>query len=125
MLRTNSKKAAENIRSYILEHFSPEGYTEKEFDGFPEVAAFILETMRHEKQYSAQGIGEPALFEDWAQGLPSLLDTCYYYNRSAVADLGDILEEAESKRKGYTEERAEHILTCLIYRELVKGAATK
>ena len=28
MLRTNSKKAAENIRAYIVDGFSPEGYTE-------------------------------------------------------------------------------------------------
>ena len=30
MLKTNSKKAAENIRAYIVGGFSPEGYTEQQ-----------------------------------------------------------------------------------------------
>ena len=30
MLRTNSKKAAENIRVYIMGNFTPEGYTEQQ-----------------------------------------------------------------------------------------------
>ena len=33
-----------------------------------------------------------------AAGLPSVLDTCYFYNRSAVDDLGAILEETESEK---------------------------
>ena len=28
MLKTNSKKAAENIRAYIVDGFTPEGYTD-------------------------------------------------------------------------------------------------
>lgn len=81
-----------------------------------------------EKQYSpeyqaAKGYTNEAVFIDWCQGLPSILDTCYYYNRSAVADLGDILQQSERERAQYTEEQAERLLTHLIYQELVKGAA--
>lgn len=54
---------------------------------------------------------------------PPVLDTCYYYNRSAVADLGNILEETPAEMERYTESGAETLLTNLIYRELKKGAA--
>lgn len=72
---------------------------------------------------AAKGFTNEAVFIDWCQGLPSVLDTCYYYNRSAVVDLGNILEQSERERAQYTEEQAERLLTHLIYQELVKGAA--
>lgn len=64
---------------------------------------------------------EQERFEEWAAGLPSILDTCYYYNRSAVDDLGAILEETDSEKARYSEQQAETRLTYLIYRELVRG----
>lgn len=51
MLRTNSKKAAENIRAYIVEGFTPEGYTDNPPQEFPKIAAFILDTFRSEKYW--------------------------------------------------------------------------
>lgn len=92
------------------------------------MARFILSVHAEEKAYSpeyqaAKGFTNEAVFVDWCQGLPSVLDTCYYYNRSAVADLGDILEQSERERAQYTEAQAEWLLTHLIYQELVKGAA--
>ena len=62
---------------------------------------------------------EIAAFVDWAQGLPSVLDTCYFYNRSAVDDLGDILEETQEERNKHTETDAEQCLTRLIYKVLI------
>ena len=53
--------------------------------------------------------------------MPSILDTCYYYNRSAVYDLGAILEETAEEKARYNEAQAETLLTSLIYRELVRG----
>lgn len=121
MLKTNSKKARENIRSYITSNFTPGNYGRDaaEFETFGDVAAFILETFRSEKRYERGP--ECAVFADWCSGLPSALDTCYYYNRSAVKDLGDILEETETERNCYNETEAEKLLTSLIYRELLKG----
>lgn len=127
-LKTTNKEARAAVRQYILDHFNPCGY---EFSGpctFENVARFILDTHMVEKQYSleyqaAKGYTNEAVFIDWCQGLPSILDTCYYYNRSAVADLGDILQQSERERAQYTEEQAERLLTHLIYQELVKGAA--
>ena len=64
---------------------------------------------------------EQERFTDWAQGLPSVLDCCYYYNRSAVDDLGAILEETDAEKARYSEQQAENLLSYLIYRELVKA----
>lgn len=127
MLKTNSKKATENIRQYIINNFTPEGYTDTAPEAWPDIAAFILDTFRAEKYSRPQDFkyyhnNEYAAFADWCAGLPSIIDTCYYYNRSAVDDLGAILEESEEEKKIYTESDAENRLTYLIYRELKKGA---
>lgn len=81
------------------------------------------EAVKRLKEYqAAKGYTNEAVFIDWCQGLPSILDTCYFYNRSAVADLGAILQQSERERARYTESQAEQLLTHLIYQELVKGA---
>lgn len=129
-LKTTNKEARLAIRQYILDHFDPCGY---DFTGpcsFPNVARFILSVHAKEKAYSPEyqsrkGYTNEQVFIDWCQGLPSILDTCYYYNRSAVADLGDILQQSERERAQYTEEQAERLLTHLIYQELVKGGGGK
>ena len=113
-MKTTNKKARQNVRQYILDHFEPCGY---DFTGpctFQNVARFILEVHASEKYYSpeyqaAKGFTNEAVFIDWCQGLPSVLDTCYYYNRSAVVDLGNILEQSERERAQYTEEQAERL----------------
>lgn len=125
MLRT--KKANENIRAYIMDNFTPENYTDNPPEDFPRVAAFILEIFRKEKMsdFRYRDCSEFTAFTDWCQGLPSVLDTCYYYNRSAVDDLGAILEETAEEKARFTEAEAERRLTWLIYSELSKGAAKK
>ena len=125
MLRT--KKAIENIRAYIMDKFAPENYTEDPPKDFPEVAAFILDIFRKEKMsdFRYRDCNEFAAFTDWCQGLPSVLDTCYYYNRSAVEDLGAILEETAEEKARFSEPEAERRLTWLIYRELSKGASKR
>lgn len=126
-MKTTTREARENIRRYIMEHFHPEGY---DFTGpatFENVAAFILATQEAEKFYTleyarAHNMSLEAIFIDWCQGLPSVLDTCYYYNRSAVDDLGDILNQSKREREKFTEEDAEKQLSHLIYRELRRAA---
>lgn len=120
MLKTNSKKARENVRAYIINHFSPEGY---DFTGdvsdWETVARFIMS--RFERAKSGERGTRAELFADWCAGLPSVLDTCYYYNRSAVDDLGAILEETAEEKARYNENQAETMLTRLIYAELCKA----
>lgn len=126
-MKTTTKEARQNIRQYILDHFDPCGY---DFTGpctFENVARFILAVHAEEKAYSpeyqrAKGYTNEAVFTDWAQGLPSVFDCGYYYNRSAVDDLGAILEQSEREKAQYSEAEAENLLTHLIYRELKRGA---
>lgn len=127
MLKTNSKKARENIRSYIMDGFEPESYGIETPETFEEAAKIILDIFR-EEHFNSENIrryyhySEWLSFKAWAAGLPSIIDTCYYYNRSAVDDLGAILEETEEEKAKFTEEQAEEKLTNMIYRELIKAA---
>ena len=126
MLKTNSKKARENVRRYIVDHFDPSNYTDAPPTEWGKIAAFILETFADEKCYSTRYYkrymrSDYRIFIDWCQGLPSILDTCYYYNRSAVDDLAAILEETQAEKERYAERDAERLLTQLIFDELMKG----
>ena len=126
MLRTNSKQARENIRKYITDIFTPENYTDTPPTEWHEIARYILEVFRTEKYHTPSDFKyyrncELDAFVDWCAGLPSVLDTCYHYNRSAVDDLGEILEQTTSERKKYTESDAERLLTTLIYNELIRA----
>ena len=120
MLKTNSKQARENVREYIINHFNPDGY---DFSGdasdFATVSKFIMDQFENEKPRNRGNRQE--IFVEWFDGLPSVLDTCYYYNRSAVDDLGAILDETDAEKARYTEQKAEELLTRLIYAELCKA----
>lgn len=122
MLRTNSKQARENIRQYIIENFTPENYTDEEITGFENIAKFILDVFKSEYYNVTGRYTQAEAFKNWCSGLPSVLDTCYYYNRSAVEDVKNILEETEAEANKYTEQQAEELLTSLIYRELMRAS---
>ncbi len=123
MLKTNSRKAKENMKKYITNHFNGDNYDIDTPDTFKEIAKIINDIFEKESYYSsdynkAHHIPKITAFIDWCQGLPSILDTCYYYNRSAVKDLAGILEETENDFLKYDEPAAELLLTKLIYREI-------
>lgn len=125
MLRTNSKKAKENIRNYIMDNFTAENYTDTPPTEWHGIATFIYDCFRSEKyncpqDYRYYNGNEWKAFLDWCAGLPSVLDTCYFYNRSAVEDLRNILEQTTQERSIYEECTAENLLTMLIYNELTK-----
>jgi hypothetical protein len=128
MLKTNSKKASENLKAYILEHADGTNYgVSLENENFSTVAKFIYNCFIDEKYkgaesyYTRQKMSLQDVFEEWASGLPSVLDTCYYYNRSAVDDLAAILEQTETEKAKYNEQESEKLLTCLIFREIKKA----
>ena len=121
-LRGSSRAARQNIREYINLHFDPSNY-DPAFVGpvnFARVAPFIWNVFEAEKPRKYNPGTDFKRFEDWCSGLPSVLDTCYYYNRSAVEDLGNILQETQEKRSKYTERQAEQTLTALIFWEIWK-----
>lgn len=125
MLRTNCKKALENIRAYILENTDVTGYDKYEQpETFEQAALIIWDEFQTAKQYELcrprTNIQE--CFTDWCAGLPSIIDTCYYYNRSAVNDLAKLLNETEAEASRFTETEAERQLTWLIFREISKEA---
>lgn len=123
MLKTNSKQARQNVQAYIMQGFTGENYSIETPETFKDTAAVIMKIFNSEKPADGaySRMSEQERFIDWAQGLPSILDTCYYYNRSAVDDLGAILEETEQEKARYSEQNAEQLLTAIIYRELVRG----
>ena len=126
-LRTNSKKAIENVRKYIMQDSDyiceRSGYTIDE-NNIDQVLSFAYECFEDEMKYAIErNYSNPCfvIFEDWARGLALGGLFCYYYNRSAVDDLGAILEETEEEKAKYTEQEAEECLTMLIYREMEKA----
>lgn len=74
-------------------------------------------------QLDSRGLTLQEYFVYWCEGLPGVLDTDYYLNRSAVEDLGNILEENEAERKKYTESEAETKITYLMWREIYKAVS--
>ena len=119
MIRTNSKKARANIRAYIIDNYTPDSYGLPETADFKTAAANILDVFHKEKPRNKGN--EQEIFTEYCAGLPTILDTCYYYNRSAVDDLGEILEETDEEKAKYSEQDAERLLTILIYRELTRA----
>ena len=136
MLKTNSKKAIENIKQYIMDctdsYFDDaaqwavennENFNYKK-DSFPDRAAFILECMKEEKGWmfdTYKQISFYEVFEDWGRGLAcgGLFD---FLLCRAVDELGAILEESEQEKNKFTQEQAEKRLFSLLYREITKGS---
>ena len=91
-------------------------------------AGMIMDIFQEEKPgsaqyYRARRMTEQDAFTEWATGLAMGGLFCYYYNRSAVADLKTILEETDKEAARFTETDAENMLTYLIYREVKKLSA--
>ena len=126
MLKSNSKQAVKNIRDYIVDNFDGSAYGWEDAKDFEQIAQCIMTAFYTER---AKPLVEDKhyfktyqdAFIDWCAGLPSIFDTCYYYNRSAIADLGDILDEMICERERYTESQAQDMLSYLIFREVLKG----
>ena len=138
MIRSNSRQAIDNIRGYIIKHFDGSNYDglghiddaiaagAPVSDVWPMVKTAIIDTFKsemlvHNLAFKRGRVSRQTVFFDWCQGLPSIIDTCYYYNRSAVDDLAMILQESDAEKNKYTEAKAETMLTWLLYREIFKG----
>ena len=122
MLRSNSKAVVAKIRQYIVDGINPDYLGLAKEPDFPTACKLILTACEDEKRYNRSRSGFET-FKDWAQGLPSAFNTCYYYNVSAIDLLADWLEESDSEKSKYSESQAEAMITRLIYRELIKGAS--
>lgn len=117
MLKTNSSKAVQNIRSYIIENYDGDIKINVTFsDMAKDIMCDFIQTYLNKKRK----ISYQEQFLEWCAGLPTIIDTCYYYNRSAITDLGNILEETDEERNQFSESQACDMLSKLIYRELCK-----
>ena len=112
-----TKQTKENLRIYITNNYDPSNYDLDDCRDFSCIAKNILATFRSEKRYSLNHY-EFGKFEDWCQGLPSILDTCYYYNRSAADDLIYLFPDNENEINKLSDEQAQKLLTKIIYRAL-------
>lgn len=132
MLKTNSKKAKENLKKYIMEYSKPsfidylnyEKNSILKIDSFSDRCKYLYNRFKEEycnewniKQYKSY----QEVFNQWTRGLPVGGLFCYWYNREAKDDLQMILEETEQEKNRYTEEQAEILLTNLIYREILRN----
>lgn len=125
MLKTNSKKARENTRHYIMDNFTPENYDIEKPDTFEETAKIILDTCNAEKSgdWYCHNMTRFERFKDWCQGLPSIFQTLDIFTPEAVDILGDILEETPDERNAYEDklDEVQDRLIYLIFRELERG----
>lgn len=129
MLKTNSKKARENVRNYILtdadyiaERIGCDPDTLTEAQILRSVWEIFTDEYYNQTHPTRRNrLTASDLFAEWASGLALGGLFLYYYNVSAVKVLGDILEETEEERNRYTEEQAESLLTLLIFREVSKA----
>lgn len=119
-LKTNSKAAKKNILSYVLKHAS--NYLLCDFGIEADENNIYSEIWRifNREAVNAFDRGEtvPEAFKSWAQGLAMGDLFCYYYNREAVGDVAEILEETPEEAARFTEEEAEEFLTNLLFREI-------
>lgn len=122
MLRSNTKKAVQNIRKYIFSNTDLSVYGIENPSDFHSLAVELMHIYFSERgKFKRQKVSYQEDFCDWLSGLPSVFDSCYFYNRSAVDDLGEILEETETEKSRYSEADAEKMLSYLIFRELYKA----
>lgn len=121
MLRSNSKKCRQNVRNYIIEHFDPDGYDIPQHpETFDEIAQCIWDIFKEEKKYDKS---KPKLYDrfvSWCQGLPAILDCCYYYNVSARDIMMKIQECTDEEKYKRDESTCEQLLTDLIWEEISK-----
>lgn len=136
MLRTNSKKAKENIRLWILANYTPEDYADAfqmetgvyTPENFPAVAASIMDAFHKEKGFDVRRYGLENAFRDWMQGLPSILHTYPLLGGWSVSEIfGDWLEETTEEKETYSKKdedgrKAMGTALHLVFREIQAGA---
>lgn len=134
MLRTNSKKAKENIRIWILANYTPEDYAnafqtetgEYMPENFPAVSASIMDVFHKEKGVNVRRYGLEIAFIDWMQGLPSILETFSLLGWEVTEILGNWLEETAEEKEAYSKkdedgQKAMKTALHLVFREIKAG----
>ena len=131
MLKTNSKKAKENLKNYIMKYSESsfndcKNYEKENFkynNTFSDRCTWLYKKFRSEKKGEEKAYNnEFLMFDSWAAGLAcNQLFLYKWFTRSAQNDVASILEESETEKENYTESQAMDLLTKLIYREIIKN----
>lgn len=131
MIKSNSKKASENIKNYIISIYNTDNDREglEQVADNPTVADFeaiaknIYKCFIEEKYFTQNRArySEQEAFSLWCSGLCGTIHTYDYYLGQAVRVLGDILEETEEERAKFPRDKAEKMIDYLIYREVKKA----
>ena len=120
MLKTNSKKVREAVRTYVLKNTNGWDEDPKTF----EEAAAIIKKCWDEYKYPDLRLqfrhSVVDAFKDWTQILPNdVFD--YIVEGDTVKLVGDMLEQTEAERSKYSDGEACDLLTLLIFREVDKA----
>lgn len=117
MLKTNSKKARQNLRAYIVENFDASAYQNlpQEPLTFGTMAKILMDDVGR-----VYGKTDFADFKTRLYDLPGFFDLDYIWkdSRLAKAELTKILEETPEEAERYTYAEAEDLLNKLIYSEI-------
>lgn len=122
MLKTNSKKFKNSLRSFmmrIVTHLDENG---KYIKSFEQLAPYVLNTFLDNKESCLLDCHNyEALFFDWLSGLPScgLGGFLVWHPTSARGILRELLEETEEEAAKYTDIQTEKLLSSLMFRELL------
>lgn len=137
MLKTNSKKARENVRNWIIKNFDDAYCCEEESHpaSFAEIKRSIYLSFYNDF-VSARTPDCVSSFIEWMRGLPGVLNTLDILSYGGAVDtLADILNETKEEKNKYIiraeksgknpQDVALDILGLLIYREITKKASKK
>lgn len=131
MLKTNSKKATENLKKWLVEHFDIDAVCDEdktESEKFEDIAKMIYKSFCRcvwsgKNDYQWFNGSRIRAWSYWLGGLPSAINSAdYYYTRRAVDVLGEILEETETEKARFSEADAETVMDTLLYRLITKTA---
>lgn len=136
MLNANSRKVKDHIRLWILERYTPDGYTgvfmnaNKNYtlEDFPAVASSILYAFFIEK--GSEGIRHISIenaFVAWMQGLPSILSDvlplcCDYLAADELAGWFEMTQEEKSVYEDESDLSTIETALRSIYQEVTSGA---
>lgn len=123
MLKTNSKKARENIKNYILKNVD---FSDCTLEKMPETDAEKLTALftiaNSEARYSKKE-SDFEVLKNWICGIPSILSVCdFIYYAGAKKVLAELLEETPEEADRYSDDKSFNMLVYLISKEIIKAA---
>ena len=112
MLKTNSKKAKENLKAYIITGWDFEEENARDWEAVKNDIKDSFIKAAYSSEYERKQNRQEA-FAGWLAGLPHNIGD--FYLCQAVDDLAAILDETPEEAARFTEDQAEQKLAAMIY----------